>query len=174
MAILIDLTHLVVSWRGAALGVALAALADCLGLFAPGAKRKRTPEEKRPRQRGFKRNWRLRHNFACGCVRYPSADGTMIDENCGQCVTVRGAVRAKDNHVPPPGYNHEAIMEPSRALKSQWRRTRREREQAELTASFEAVSGTRGAAERAGDAPTYQDACGIFAATDSSGLWTVP
>ena len=129
MAILIDLTHLVVSWRGAALGVALAALADCLGLFAPGAKRKRTPEEKRPRQRGFKRNWRLRHNFVCGCVRYPSADGTMIDENCGQCVTVRGAVRVNQGQtcapagVRPRGH-HGTVQSPEESVAAHTTRAR--------------------------------------------------
>ena len=152
------------SWRGAALGAALAALADCLGLFAPGAKRKRTPEQEQARRQYRNQRNHLNPAFICACVRYPSADGTMVDENCGRGVSVRGAVRAKDKHVPPPGYDHEAIMAPSRALCNQWRRARREREQAALTASIEAASGRRGESERAAYAPTYQDARDIFAA----------
>ena len=73
-------------------------------------------------------------------------------------------VSIKDKHVPPPGYDHEAIMAPYRALDTHRRRARREREVEAMTASIEAVSGRRGAAERAGDAPTYQDARDIFAA----------
>ena len=162
MDILIDLTHLVMSWRGAALGAALGWCADCLGLFAPGAKRKKTPEEERPRKE--RRNWRLDLGRVCACIRYPAPDGTMIDGNCGRPVCVQGAVRVKDKHVPPPGYDHEAIMAPYRALGTQRRRARREREVEAMTASIEAVSGRRGAAEGAGDAPTYQDARDIFAA----------
>ena len=55
-------------------------------------------------------------------------------------------------------------MAPYRALDTHRRRARREREVEAMTASIEAVSGRRGAAERAGDAPTYQDARDIFAA----------
>ena len=157
------------SWRGAALGAALAALAYCLGLFAPGApKRKRSPSQFGVRRSEYQREWHLRHTEVCACVRYPSADGTVIDGNCGLGVSVRGAVRVKDDHVPPPGYDHEAIMAQQRALNTRRRRAQRGREQAALTASIITASGRWGESERTAYAPTYQDARDIFA--DNGGI----
>ena len=91
------------SRRGAALGAALAALAGYLGLFSSGApKRKKKPEATchQPCPGG---------RYSCACVSHPSADGTMAGGNCGLRVGIGGAVRIREGHVPPAGYDHEAI-----------------------------------------------------------------